>query len=114
MSPSHTCVTAHRAIHESITTPVAELHAKDKALYKAVCDKHGDSIKRDACNLFVKMCPLCVTMKPRAPKAPGHKPIVTHGFASRGQVRAPLSHTTTCSCLRGGVTCVVCVPRRST
>ena len=64
----------------------AELHAKDKQLYKAVQELYGISVKKEACQLFVKCCPFCIQARPRQPKAAGHKPLITAGFSSRGQV----------------------------
>ena len=68
------------------TVALAELHAKDQQLYKAVGERYGSAVKRDACLTFVKCCPHCIQACPRQPKAAGHKPIRTEGFASRGQV----------------------------
>eukprot|EP00969_Alexandrium_andersonii_P222095 9809908-Alexandrium_andersonii.AAC.1 len=52
----------------------------------AVTEKHGDSIKRDTIDAFVKSCPVCITQSARKAKASGHRPILTKGFGSRGQV----------------------------
>ena len=38
----------------------AESHAKDAALYKAVCARHGSSIPRNTVLRFVKHCPVCI------------------------------------------------------
>ena len=62
------------------------MHCKDVQLFRAVSDFYGTSVKRDACLAFVKCCPHCIQARPRKPKAAGHKPIRTKGFASRGQV----------------------------
>ena len=67
-------------------TVVAELHAKDEQLFRAVRERYGSSVRREACLTFVKCCPHCIQARPRQPKAAGHKPIHTQGFASRGQV----------------------------
>ena len=65
---------------------VTELHAKDKGLHKACAEIYGTTIKREHALEFVKCCPVCIQAKPRKKQVAGHKPIITHGFGSRGQV----------------------------
>ena len=36
--------------------------------------------------LFVGTCPVCIGKAPRKPSSAGHKPIITEGFGTRGQV----------------------------
>ena len=36
--------------------------------------------------LFVGTCPVCIGKAPRKPSSAGHKPIITKGFGTRGQV----------------------------
>lgn len=68
----------------------AAQHAKDVTLHKRVELVFGRSIPRSACQLFGKVCPICIRQIVRAPKAAGFKPILTEGFGERGQVHCML------------------------
>ena len=75
--------------HPILTHTLAENHSKDYALYKACQQSYGTSIPRAATNLFVKNCPVCIKqVKVAKKKVAGFQPIITKGFAKRGQVRA--------------------------
>lgn len=65
----------------------SENHCKDYALFKACQQAYGSSIPRLATNLFVKHCPICIKqVKVVKKKVAGFQPIITKGFAKRGQV----------------------------
>ena len=75
--------------HPILTHTLAENHSKDYALYKACQQSYGTSIPRAATNLFVKNCPVCIKqVKVAKKKVAGFQPIITKGFAKRGQVCA--------------------------
>ena len=82
-----TCIHVGTCLMCHVCVTAAENHAKDIALYKACCAKFGSSIPKIACLQFVKVCPGCVLQANRPTKVAGFKPILTEGFAKRGQVR---------------------------
>ena len=61
-------------------------HGKELAMYKHVSRRYCN-ITREMCNMFSLECTTCIKMKNyvKKPRA-GHKPILTVGFGSRGQV----------------------------
>ena len=61
-------------------------HCKAKTFCERVKRKHGKSIPEKLIYLFVSCCPICTEQKPRKPTSAGHKPILTRGLGSRGQV----------------------------
>ena len=61
-------------------------HCKSRTFAGRVAAAHGKSIPGWVLDLFVLCCPTCCRRKPRKPTSAGHKPILTKGFGSRGQV----------------------------
>lgn len=61
-------------------------HCKAKTFLARIKIAHGKSIPRWAAEAFVNHCPSCVRRLPRKPSSAGHKPILTKGLGSRGQV----------------------------
>ena len=61
-------------------------HCKAKTFLQRIVIAHGKSIPRWAAEAFVNCCPGCVRRLPRKPSSAGHKPILTKGLGSRGQV----------------------------
>ena len=61
-------------------------HPKDRSLHKKVDTKYGRSITRSLCKALSDLCPKCQQASTRKPYQPGHTPIITKGFGSRGQV----------------------------
>ena len=61
-------------------------HCKAKTFLARIKIAHGKSIPRWAAEAFVNYCPSCVRRLPRKPNSTGHKPILTKGLGSRGQV----------------------------
>ena len=61
-------------------------HCKAKTFLQRIVIAHGKSIPRWAAEAFVNCCPACVRRLPRKPSSAGHKPILTKGLGSRGQV----------------------------
>ena len=61
-------------------------HCKAKTFAARVEAAHGKSIPRWVPELYVQCCPTCTHRKPRKPSSAGHKPILTKGLGSRGQV----------------------------
>ena len=61
-------------------------HCKNKTFLQRIVIAHGKSIPRWAAEAFVNCCPACVRRLPRKPSSAGHKPILTKGLGSRGQV----------------------------
>ena len=61
-------------------------HCKAKTFLARINTAHGKSIPRWAAEAFVNYCPSCVRRLPRKPSSAGHKPILTKGLGSRGQV----------------------------
>jgi hypothetical protein len=59
---------------------------KGQKIIDAVKKKFGASIPRWACELFVKTCPSCIRGSIRPTHKAGHRPIISLGFASRGQI----------------------------
>ena len=65
---------------------VAGGHSKSKAFCDSVKKKFGKSLPRWVCEFFTESCPTCTRRLPRKPSSAGHKPILTAGLGSRGQV----------------------------
>ena len=61
-------------------------HCRNRTFNGRVVAAHGKSIPHWVLDLFVQCCPTCCRRKPRKPQSAGHKPILTKGFGSRGQV----------------------------
>jgi hypothetical protein len=61
-------------------------HCKARTFHDHVRRKYGKSVPRWVVELFVQCCPTCVRRRPRKKPVVGHKPILTRGFGSRGQV----------------------------
>ena len=61
-------------------------HCKAKTFLARIKIAHGKSILRWMAEAFVNYCPACVRRLPRKPSSAGHKPILTKGLGSRGQV----------------------------
>ena len=61
-------------------------HCKAKTFLARIKTAHGKSIPRWAVEAFVNCCPSCVRRLPRKPSSAGHKPVLTKGLGSRGQV----------------------------
>ncbi len=60
-------------------------HTKGQTLYARL----GEQFKNIGCKLckmFTNMCPICITRMKRNRPVAGIKPIITHGFATQGQV----------------------------
>ena len=74
---------------------IAGGHCKAKTFVTRISTAHGKSVPRWVSEVFVKFCPTCVRRIPRKPSirriprkpsSAGHKPILTKGLGSRGQV----------------------------
>ena len=61
-------------------------HGKAKAFREQVKGKFGKSIPHWMQEEFLKLCPLCTRRQPRKTETAGHKPIMTVGFGTRGQI----------------------------
>ena len=61
-------------------------HSKAKTFREAVKVKFGKSIPQWVQEAFVACCPTCTKRLPRKPSSAGHKPILTTGLGSRGQI----------------------------
>eukprot|EP00965_Chrysotila_dentata_P009808 320066-Pleurochrysis_carterae.AAC.1 len=53
----------------------------------AVHNRFGGGVPPRVCDLLCETCPLCVQKCTRKACSAGHKPIITKGLSSRGQVR---------------------------
>jgi hypothetical protein len=60
-------------------------HTKGPTLY-ACLGEQFKNIGRELCMMFTDMCPICITQIKRNRPVVGIKPIITHGFGTRGQV----------------------------
>jgi len=65
---------------------IAGGHCKAKTFAARIQSAHGKSVPRWVSEVFVMFCPTCVRRVPRKPSSAGHKPILTKGLGSRGQV----------------------------
>jgi hypothetical protein len=73
------------AAYTEIKRAHGQEHTKGRMLY-ARFGEQFDNIGRELCKMFTDMCPICITqIKCNWPVA-GTKPIITHGFGTRGQV----------------------------
>ena len=61
-------------------------HCKARAFHDRTKAKFGKSIPQWAVLLFAELCPTCVRRLARKTTSAGHKPILTRGLGSRGQV----------------------------
>uniref|UniRef100_A0A7S4BF11 Integrase zinc-binding domain-containing protein n=1 Tax=Chrysotila carterae TaxID=13221 RepID=A0A7S4BF11_CHRCT len=61
-------------------------HRKARTFYMAVHNRFGGGVPRWVCDLLCETCPLCVQKLTRKASSAGHKPIITKGFGSRGQI----------------------------
>ena len=61
-------------------------HSKGKAFRDAVKTKFGKSVPQWVLEMILETCPTCTRRLPRKPSSAGHKPIITVGLGSRGQV----------------------------
>ena len=61
-------------------------HCKARTFQTRIVTAHGKSIPRWVAETFVSCCPTCVRRLLRKPSSAGHKPILTKGLGSRGQV----------------------------
>ncbi len=60
-------------------------HAKGQTLYARLGEQF-ENIGRELCKMFTDMCPICITQMKHSRPVAGIKPIITHGFGTRGQV----------------------------
>jgi hypothetical protein len=60
-------------------------HTKGRTLY-ACLGEQFENIRQELCKMFTDMCPICITQMKCNPLVAGIKPIITHGFGTRGQV----------------------------
>ena len=75
-----------RVFEELHKIHIAGGHCKAKTFAMRISTAHGKSVPRWVGEVFVKFCPTCVRRIPRKPSSAGHKPILTKGLGSRGQV----------------------------
>jgi hypothetical protein len=79
-------VSHHGRVFDLLKIHVDGGHCKAKTFLQRIGIAHGKSIPRWAAEAFVNCCPACVRRLPRKPSSAGHKPILTKGLGSRGQV----------------------------
>ena len=60
-------------------------HTKGRTFYGRVC-KRVENIGRNICKMFTNLCPICIQRQLRNRPIAGLRPIVTHGFGTRGQI----------------------------
>jgi hypothetical protein len=60
-------------------------HCKGRTFYNQCKEKYAN-VTQEVTKLFIDTCQLCVKSMPRKKPTPGHTPILTLGFGSRGQV----------------------------
>ena len=77
---------AGRVFEDLLKIHVAGGHCKSKTLWARVQAKHGGSIPQEVALAFVKSCPTCAIQSTRKPSSAGHKPILTRGFGTKGQI----------------------------
>ena len=75
-----------RVFEELHKIHIAGGHCKAKTFAMRISTAYGKSVPRWVGEVFVKFCPTCVRRIPRKPSSAGHKPILTKGLGSRGQV----------------------------
>ncbi len=73
------------AAYTEIKRAHSQDHTKGHTLY-ACLGEQFENIGRELCKMFTDMCPICITQMKRNQPVMGIKPIITHGFGTRGQV----------------------------
>lgn len=76
---------AENMYSELLTVHVAGGHCKARTFDLRVKDKYS-RIPRWVCEILCDTCSICVARSTRKATTPGHQPILTKGFGSRGQI----------------------------
>jgi hypothetical protein len=75
-----------KVFEDLLAVHVSGGHCKAKAFRDGVKKNFGKSVPQWVKEILLETCPTCVRRLPRKPSSAGHKPILTVGLGSRGQV----------------------------